>query len=280
LAFLNKLNLALRYVNLLGFSPNLLVMADLLGGIDAFPVRNIGTLTVINIMGHRGWFPVASLFRNIIAYSASLLDILTLLSVSWLADPILMSFAFKIRDFLAEDSWDQRTDTSGLGLTVSPWNFLARLNGENLAIILGNLDAVKLGNILALLFGKGAALLLGSLGTNGLGNRPTLLLEHGVALLLECVMAFLLGHVLALLHINLSTLPVRIVNISANLLGNLIAFFFINSFTLAMRNLFALLLGNLLAFLLLYNMTILGGHMITHFLINKLADLLSDDIAF
>merc|ERR1719187_1453563 len=267
-------------MNLLGFSANLLVMAYLLGRIHTFPVRNIGTLTVINIMGHRGRLPVASLFRDIIEHSASLLDILALLSVSWLADPILMCFALKIRDFLASDFWNKRTDASGLGLTVSPWHLLARLNGENLAVILGNLYTVKSGNFLALLFREGAALLLWSLGTNGFGNRPTLLLVHSVALFLQCVMALLLGHVLALLHINLSTLPVGIVHISTDLLGNLLAVFFKNSFTLTMRNLFALLLGNLLAFLLLNNMAILGRHMITHLFIHKLANLLSNDIAF
>jgi len=280
LAFLNELNLALGYMNLLGFSANLLVMADLLGRIHTFPVRNIGTLSVINIMGHRGWLPVASLFRDIIAHSASLLDILALLSVSWLANPILMSFALKIRDFLACDFWDKRTDTSGLGLTVSPWNLLARLDGENLAVILGNLYAVKSRNFLALLLREGAALLLWSLSTNGFGNRPTLLLVHSVALFLQGVVAFLLGHVLALLYINLSTLPVRIVNISADLLGNLLAVLFKNSLTLTMRNLFAFLFGNLLAFLLLDDMAILGRHMITHLFIHKLANLLVDDIAF
>ena len=50
-------------------------------------------------------------------------------------------------------------------------------------------------------------------------------------------MANLLGHVLALLDINLSTLPVRIVDISANLLGNLFAIFLVNGLTLRMRNL-------------------------------------------
>merc|ERR1712198_534423 len=69
-------------------------------------------------------------------------------------------------------------------------------------------------------------------------------------------MANILGHILALLDINLSTLPVRIVDISANLFGDL------------------------LALLLLNDMTILGRNMLTHFFINKVADLFSDDITF
>ena len=96
---------------------------------------------------------------------------------------------------------------------------------------------MKFRNFLAFLLGEGSALLLGSFGTNGLWNRPALLLVHGVTLFLEWIMANLLGHVLALLDINLSTLPVRIVDISADLLGNLLAIFFVNCLTLRMRNL-------------------------------------------
>merc|ERR1719447_2082333 len=94
------------------------------------------------------------------------------------------------------------------------------------------------------------------------------------------LLALLFGDLLALLDINLSTLPVGIVDISADLLGNLFAIFFVNSFTLRMRNLLALLFGDLLALLLLNDMTILRRNMLTHLFINKVTDLLSDNITF
>merc|ERR1719342_956596 len=273
-------NLALSHGDFLGMSSQVFVEAFLPGCIHALLIRNRGTPFIFNIIGHSCRFLLTNFLGNISADVSSLIDVITDLSVGWLANPLFMSFALKIRNFFVADFRDQRTDTSGLWLTVSAGNLMARLYRESLAIFLWNLVAVKFRDFLALVLWRCATLLLWSLSANGFWNRKAFIFVDSIALFHQGLTAFLPWHVPALLSINLSTTwwPVRIVGISTDLLGNWLAFLFVNSLTVTVWNFLAIPLWNLVTFFLLNDMTFLGRNMITYLFIYELAVLFSDDL--
>jgi len=157
---------------------------------------------------------------------------------------------------------------------------MARLDRESLAIFLWNLVAVKFRDFLALILWRCATLLLWSFSANGFWNRKAFIFVDSIALFHQGLTAFLPWHVPALLSINLSTTwrPVRIVGISTDLLGDWLAFLFVNSVAVTVWNILAIPLWNLVAFFLLNDMTFLGRNMITYLFIYELAVLLSDDL--
>merc|ERR1719309_847477 len=105
-----------------------------------------------------------------------------------------------------------------------------------------------------------------------------------IALFHQGLTALLPWHVSALLSINLSTgRPVRIFGISTDLLGDWLAFLFVNSLAVAVWNFLAIPLWNLLTFFLVNSLAVavwkfLGRHMITYLFIYELAVLFSDDL--
>jgi len=278
------------------------VRALLPGHGDTLSASSVGTLLLVNVLGHGGGSVLTDFLSPVTANLARGVDVIANLSGDWAALLVGDNRTLLLVDLLGADAWNQTANTEGSWTAILDRNFLAGLSVGHLAVNLGNLATLEFRNVSTFLSGEGATLSGGRFRTLGswnilaffpLDSLTLPLLDIGTFLLwniatffLGDVFTFFLGDVTTFLGWNIPTL-LGVVDLLADLLVDgvtlfgvdSVAFLAIDSVALPLVDGVALALGHVLA-LLLWNGVALP--LIDHralLLRNFLADLVLDSVA-
>jgi len=151
--FLSELGLALGFEGLPG---HLLhhIGALLLGHGDTLPASGVGTLLLVNVLGHRGRFVLADFLSLVTAHLARSVDVIANLSRDWAALLIGDNRTLLFSDLLSADAWNSAADTESSWAAVLDGNLLTLLSVGHLAVNLWHLATLEFRNISAFLSGK------------------------------------------------------------------------------------------------------------------------------